>query len=104
MQAGAKAREISRDQYEGHRERLARRMATPEGKEAYKKRRHPGERPFAVIKQQFGARQFLLRGINQVRMEWRWLATAFNLKLLLGRWRVRSGAAPPAVVPVGVGL
>lgn len=104
MQPGAKAREVSRDQFEEHRERLAERMATPEGKETYKKRRHPGERPFAVIKEQFGVRRFLLRGIDQVRTEWRWLATAFNLKLLLRHWRVRSGAAPPAAVPVGVGL
>jgi transposase len=95
-----KTREISRDQFEEHRERLAERMATPEGKETYKKRRHPGERPFAVIKQQFGARQFLLRGLEQVRIEWRWLATAFNLKLLLRRWRVPSGTAPPEVVPL----
>ncbi len=104
MQAGAKAREISRDQYAEHRERLAKRMATPAGKETYKKRRHPGERPFAVIKQQFGARQFLLRGLKKVRTEWRWLATAFNLKQLMGRWGVRSGTAPPAAVPIGVAM
>lgn len=103
-QGETKTREISRDQFEEHRERLAERMATPEGKETYKKRRHPGERPFAVIKQQFGARQFLLRGLEQVKIEWRWLATAFNLKLLLARWRVQSGAAPPEILPVGVGL
>lgn len=103
-QGGTKTREISRDQFEDHRERLAERMATPEAKEIYKKRRHPGERPFAVIKQQFGARQFLLRGIEQVKMEWRWLTIAFNLKLLLGRWRLRSATAPPAAIPVGVGL
>ena len=35
-----------------------------------------------------GLRQFLLRGMDKVRMEWRWLCTASNLRKLV--WRVRQ--------------
>jgi len=97
LQKQSKPREITRDQFEEHRERLARRMATPEAQEKYRQRRHPGERPFAVVKQQFGARQFLLRGLKKVRTEWCWLTTAFNLKLLMRHWRGWSGRAPPGL-------
>jgi hypothetical protein len=30
-----------------------------------------------------GVRQFLLRGLENVRTEWRWVCTAFNLQKLL---------------------
>lgn len=90
----AKSRQISRDQFEPHRERLAQRMATPEGQAIYAQRRAVGERPFAVIKQFFGVRQFLLRGLNRVRQEWRWLMIAFNLKKLLHVLQARAGPAP----------
>ncbi len=52
------------------------------------------ERPFAVIKQQFGVRQFLLRGLSRVRTEWRWLATAFNLERLPARSRAGPSLPP----------
>lgn len=89
----AKARQISRDQFEPHREALARRMAAPEGKQIYAQRRAVGERPFAVIKQHFGVRQFLLRGLERVRQEWMWLMIAFNLKKLLHALQARPGPA-----------
>lgn len=85
------ARTISREQYEAHREHHARKMATPEAQATYALRRHPGERPFAVIKHQFGLRRFLLRGLTHVRTEWRWAATAFNLQRLMSLIRSRAG-------------
>ena len=91
----AKSRQINREQYEEHRERHAQRMAAPEAKAKYQARRHPGERPFAEIKQQFGLRQFLLRGVAKVQQEWLWATTAFNIKTLLSRWR----GDPPYQVP-----
>ena len=69
-------------------------MKTDDAKKKYARRRHPGERPFAVIKQHFGARQFLTRGLERVKQEWLWLTTAFNLKQLVGL--IRSGTDPPA--------
>jgi transposase len=91
LQGKAQARQINREQYEMHRERHARKMATPEAQATYALRRHPGERPFAVIKHQFGLRRFLLRGLSRVRTEWRWAATAFNLQRLMSLLRSRAG-------------
>jgi transposase len=93
LQGNAKQRTIYREQYESHREAHAAKMATDRAKEKYSRRRHPGERPFAVIKHQFGARRFLLRGLEQAKQEWHWLASAFNLHRLIGF--LRSGVGPP---------
>jgi transposase len=92
--AQEKGREISRYDHDPHKERLAERMAGDEARQKYARRREVGERPFAVIKQHFGARRFLLRGLDQVRTEWRWLATAFNLQCLMRILRSRAGPAP----------
>lgn len=103
LKGKAKRREISRDQFEPQRERHAERMAADGAWEKYAERRHPGERPFGAIKQQFGARQFLLRGVEKVRTEWNWLAAAFNLKHLIGHWseslkgHLSATRPPPAV-------
>lgn len=91
LQGAAKRRNISRDQFESNREALADRMATLEGKEKYARRAAVGERPFAVIKQYFGVRQFLLRGLDRVRTEWNWVTIAFNLKKLMAFIAARAG-------------
>jgi transposase len=93
LQPGAKRREISRDQHAARRERHARHMAQAESQTKYKKRREVAEMPFAVIKHHFGARRLLLRGLDQVRTEWRWLATAFNLHKLMSLLKARAGPA-----------
>lgn len=93
LQDGAKRRQISRDQHETLREQHVQRMSTPEAQAKYARRRSECERPFAVIKHQFGARRFLLRGLERVRLEWRWLATAFNLGRLMSLIRARAGPA-----------
>jgi len=93
LKGNSKQRNVAHDQHEKHRREHARRMAAPEAKEKYDRRRHSGERPFAVIKQHFGARQFLTRGLDRVRCEWHWLATAFNLHRLFGL--LQSGTGPP---------
>ena len=38
----------------------------------------------------------MLRGLEQVRTEWRWLATAFNLHKMISLLRARAG--PPAAL------
>ena len=86
-------RDIRHEQHESHSIQQRKLMRTEEAQQKYTRRRHSGERPFAVIKQQFGARQFLTRGMDRVKQEWLWLATAFNLKQLLGL--IRSGVDPP---------
>lgn len=84
LQGKAKQRMINREQHEPHREAHAKKMSTEGAKKKYSRRRHPSERPFAVIKQVFGARRFLLRGLAQVQQEWTWFATAFNLTRWIG--------------------
>ena len=79
-------RTLSRDPYESEREALRQRMTTTESKERLHTRQSEGERPFAVVKQHFGIRQFLLRGLANVKKEWRWMISSENL-LTLVRWR-----------------
>ncbi len=98
LQGKGKQRQISREPQENLRQRHARKMATPEAKQKYARRRHPGERPFAVIKHHFGTRRFLLRGLDCVRTEWNWLATAFNLQRLMNLIQSRAGPAVATAV------
>jgi transposase len=99
VQGNARSRQINREQYEAHRERHARHMAKPESQAKYALRRHAGERPFAMIKQHFGLRRFLLRGLDRVRNEWRWATTAFNLHRLMSLLQARAGPAPAPTCP-----
>lgn len=96
LQGKSTCRQVSRDQFEPHRERLAKRMATDAGQAKYARRAAVGERPFAVIKQYFGVRQFLLRGLDRVRQEWNWITIAFNLKKLMAALEARAGPARPS--------
>ena len=75
-------RTISRDEFTEQRERHAAKMATESAKTAYKKRLHAGEVVFAHIKQAMGLRQFLLRGLKNVKIEWVWACTAYNIMKL----------------------
>lgn len=88
-----KRRQVGHEQHEAKRIAHAEKMSSEEGKEKYSRRRHPGERPFAMIKQHFGARRFLTRGLDRVGDEWLWLRSAFNLHRLMSL--IQSGPDPP---------
>jgi transposase len=77
-----RGRTILRDQYEEVRERTAARMATAQGKEIYNQRPRIAETTFGILKFAMGIRQFLLRGLEKVKLEWLWAATAFNIAKL----------------------
>ncbi len=83
VKGSARRRTIARDPYQDLRDRTGRRMASAEGRAIYARRAPWVEGVFGIIKFAFGVRQFLLRGQRKVRMEWRWITTAFNLKKLL---------------------
>ncbi len=85
-------RRVSHDEAEGLRGQLRERMRTEEAKAAYD-RRMQCERPFASIKHLMGVTQFLHRGLDKVRQEWHWAATAFNLQRLVRIFGSRAG--PP---------
>ena len=62
-------------------------MSTDAAKAAYDSRKQLIEPVFGIIKDQLGARKFLLRGLTNVGAEWVMLATAFNLRTLWRAWR-----------------
>ena len=80
-------RRVRHDQYEAKRERHRQKMREAAIQERYTARLHYGETQFAFIKQWMNLRQFLLRGIDNVRQEWLWSCTAFNLSKLMRLWR-----------------
>jgi transposase len=97
LKPGVAVREISRFEHDHLRAALAQRMSTPEAKQKYARRREVAEHPFAIIKQHYGVRQFLLRGLERVRQEWRWISTAFNLHKLIN---LKSRPGPTAAMGV----
>jgi len=61
-------------------EAMTHRLATPEGKKLYARRKHTPEPVFGIIKSVLGFRQFLLRGLDKVRGEWSLVTMAWNIK------------------------
>jgi transposase len=61
-------------------EAMAYRLKTPEGKQLYALRKQVPEPVFGIIKSVLGFRQFLLRGLDQVRGEWSLVSMAWNMK------------------------
>ena len=64
------------------RRRMARKLATPEGRRTYASRKHIAEPPFGWIKQAMGFRRFSVRGLGKVRGEWALVCLALNLRRL----------------------
>ncbi len=67
-------------------------MQTDEAKNLYARRKELSEPTFGILKDQLGARRFLLRGLPNVRAEFALLATAFNLRTL---WRLLKTSMGP---------
>ena len=63
-------------------ERMKYRLRTPEGRAKYKLRQQTVEPVFGIIKSILGFRQFLLRGLQKVELEWQLVCLAYNLKRL----------------------
>jgi len=80
------------------REAMARKVHSETGRAIYRQRQSVAESPFGVIKQVMGVRQFLLRGLQKVRTEWRWVCTAYDLRILV-TWlrRQRRRFAPGTI-------
>jgi hypothetical protein len=56
------------------------RLRTPNGKQQYGLRKQTPEPVFGSIKSVMGFRQFLLRGLDNVRGEWSLVTMAWNMK------------------------
>jgi transposase len=61
-------------------EAMRHRLQTKEGKARYALRKQTPEPVFGIIKSVLGFRQFLLRGLEQVRGEWSLVTMAWNMK------------------------
>lgn len=72
-------RAITRDGYEEYRERMMAKITTKEGRAIYGKRKCLVEPVFGQMKTRNGFSQFLLRGLEKVKIEWKIVATAHNL-------------------------
>jgi len=59
---------------------MVHRLKTPEGRKLYALRKHTPEPVFGIIKSALGFRQFLLRGLDNVRGEWNLVTLAYNMK------------------------
>jgi hypothetical protein len=59
---------------------MAHRLKTPKGRKLYALRKHTPEPVFGIIKSALGFRQFLLRGLDNVRGEWNLVTMAYNMK------------------------
>lgn len=80
------------------------RMASAEAKALLRQRARLVEPTFGILKEQQGARRFLLRGLAKVRAAWSVLVTAFNLRTLWRIWAAgRIGAAGQRWVLAGAG-
>jgi transposase len=64
------------------KEKMAHRLTTPEGHGQYKKRKETIEPAFGIIKSRLGFRQFLMRGLEKLGIEWNLVTLAYNLKRL----------------------
>ena len=69
-------------------------MGTDTAKRWYARRKVLCEPTFGILKEQLGARRFLLRGLTNLRAEFALLATAFNLRTLWRAWRFRWRLTP----------
>jgi transposase len=61
-------------------EAMRHRLATPEGRALYALRKQTPEPVFGIIKSVMGFRQFSLRGLEQVKGEWKLVTLAWNIK------------------------
>lgn len=88
MQAGcligkSKQRCVTHQEFEQARQKVIKRMRSTEGREVYEDRKWLCETPFAVIKEHMQIRRFWLRGLENVKTEWLWICTSFNLSKLV---------------------
>jgi transposase len=92
-----KDRHTGRSLWIGSRDALLRQhrewMITEEARHLYARRKGLIEPIFGILKEQMGARRFLLRGLANVRAEFTLLATAFNLRTLWRVWLTLKEAA-----------
>jgi transposase len=84
LSKNAKARTVSRDEYEGRREEVRERMGSEAGQRIYANRAPRVEGAFGTIKAGMKVRRFQRRGLEKVRQDWTWVCLAYNMRKLMG--------------------
>ncbi len=81
---GREGKEVEKADPEGYpaRARMVEKLATPEGRAVYAKRKWMAEAPIGWIKEAMGFRRFSLRGLESVRGEWDLVCLALNMRRL----------------------
>ena len=70
------------------RAQMQRKLASPVGRETYRRRKAAVEPVFGQVKEARGFRRFLLRGLSSVQGEWSLVCTGHNLLKLFGYQRL----------------
>jgi len=70
--------------------KMREKLQTEDGRKIYAKRARTVEPVFGIIKAPMGFRQFLLRGLDKVRIEWDLVCLAYNMKRLYNLQAVKS--------------
>jgi len=70
--------------------KMREKLRTEEGRKIYAKRAKTVEPVFGIIKAPMGFRQFLLRGVEKVRIEWDLVCLAYNMKRLYNLQAAKS--------------
>jgi len=90
----ARRRNIDRDRHEPLREARDSRLYSESGQGLYRQRAPWVEGVMGQVKSVLGVRQFLHRGLDQVRTEWRWACTALNLRRIVGSLAAARAGRP----------
>jgi transposase len=85
------------------KEKMAHRLKTEEGHRNYKKRKETIEPAFGIIKSALGFRQFLMRGLAKVNIEWDLMTLAYNFKRMHKLTRGQGLFALASVTENGIG-
>lgn len=82
-----KGRTVSIGRFHATIARQREKRALADKRALLKRRREIVEAPYGVIKEVMGWRRFTVAGLEQVRVQWSLICTAFNLRKLYGHWR-----------------
>jgi transposase len=85
---------------------MEQKLGTAEGRKRYLRRQASVEPVFGIIKRVLGFRQFSLRGLQKVSLEWDLLCLAYNLKRLhklIGQTKSKPSASKNPLPPLTLG-
>jgi len=86
----ANGRPVSIGRFHGPLARQREKRRTAETQAVLRRRKQIVEAPYGFIKEALGFRRFTVAGLEQVRVQWSLICTAFNLRKLLPHWRNRK--------------